>query len=212
MYAQKNEYFKQIVNTGQINIPDGSGVVWGSNTLGRPIRKRISGADLVEDLASLASKQNVRVGLIGGEDKIALKALECLQARNPELLGWAESGPKINFANRESRIALNYGDWDIKEFLKRVKERNTKILFVGFGYPKQERFINTIKPYLNDVVIMSVGGTFDYLSGRIPRAPKYLQALGLEWLFRLLKEPSRIKRQLAIPKFITLVLKEKFLY
>lgn len=212
MFAQKNQLFKKIVNTGQINIPDGVGVVWAANTLGQPIKKRISGADLVEKLSALTVKQHVVVGLIGGFDKIALKALECLKRQNPGLLGWAENGPEVKLKIKNERLKMDYGSWKIEDFIKRVKARDTKVLLVGFGYPKQELFIEEIYRQLSDIVIVAVGGSFDYYSGKIRRAPKIIQNIGLEWLYRLLIQPGRIKRQLAIPQFITLVLKEKYLH
>jgi len=87
-----------------------------------------------------------------------------------------------------------------------VRERNTKILFIGFGFPKQEYFISEIAKKLDNIVLMAVGGTFDFLSGRIARAPQWIQAVGLEWLFRLTREPWRIRRQLVLPEFVVKVL------
>lgn len=209
MFAQKDSQFKEIVNKGQINIPDGQGVVWAANILGLGITKRMAGADLVNDLVILACRQNVTIGLIGGFNNLALEALECLKDRNPKLKGWAIDGPYIKYQKTNSKNQIDYGDWQAGEFVNKIRKADTKILFVAFGFPKQEYFITEIAPKLNDIVIMAVGGTFNYISGRIPRAPLWMQKLGLEWFYRLIKEPARIKRQLIWPEFVLKILQEK---
>ncbi|MBI2029187.1 WecB/TagA/CpsF family glycosyltransferase [Candidatus Gottesmanbacteria bacterium] len=201
MYARSHQWFAEIVNKGQINIPDGAGVVWAVKRKGYPVNGRIAGADLAYKLIRQANKQNVTIGLIGGKVKIALRALECLKEDLPSLKGWAEEGPDIKFEIRNSKFEISYGNWNMDEFIKRVQERNTKVLLVAFGFPKQELFIDQISKKLEDIVIMSVGGTFDYWSGSVKRAPRWMQQNNLEWFYRLLKQPHRIKRHISGSKF-----------
>ena len=201
MYAQRHKSFKEVVNKGQVNIPDGAGVVWASRRLGKPIRQRITGADFAYKVVELAAKENVTIGLIGGFGKIALRSLECLKGDFPRLTGWAEEGPKIECQMSNVKCQIDYGKWNIDEFIKKTKKENTKILFVAFGYPKQELFIDMLSKKLDNIVLMAVGGTFDYWSGNIPRAPQFIRDVNLEWLYRLVREPKRIQRQFSGSKF-----------
>lgn len=200
--AQKDENFRKIVNSAQINIPDGQGIVWASRFLGRPLPERITGTDLMEKLAKMAAEKGFSIGLIGGGPKIAVKALECLKKKYPRLNGWAEEGPWINMEHRT---------WNMEH--KALFEK-TDILFVGMGAPKQEYFIYQATRNMGHgtlpTIFMAVGGAFDYLSGNLPRAPLVIRKIGFEWVFRLIRQPWRIKRQLALIKFILLVFKQKF--
>ncbi len=203
--GQKDREFTRILNITDLALPDGQGLILASRFLKNPLKEKVAGSDLLEKLAAMASKEGVTVGLIGGGSGIALRALECLQKNYPGLKGWAEAGPEIKLP-----IEYEY-DWD--KLIKKIKETETKIIFVGLGAPKQEYFINNLKSKTYDLksplILMAVGGTFDYLSGKIPRAPKWVQELGLEWLYRLVRQPWRIKRQSSLLTFIWLVLKEK---
>jgi N-acetylglucosaminyldiphosphoundecaprenol N-acetyl-beta-D-mannosaminyltransferase len=213
VYAQKDNHFKKIVNSAQINIPDGGRIVWASRLLKEPLPERISGTDLLGRLVEIATEKSIRVGLIGGGSKIAVRALECLGKKYPGLLGWAEEGPRIKTSDTRNHIS---DDNTINQLVKKIRETETRILFVGFGAPKQEYFIDKLRAHLSDkkatspVVLMAVGGAFDYISGQIRRAPKWIRDLGFEWFYRLVRQPWRIKRQLALPKFIILVAKQKF--
>ena len=100
--------------------------------------------------------------------------------------------------------------WFSQEYDKSLKDKETDILFVAFGSPKQEIWIADNLNDLNAKVVMGVGGAFDFITGKVPRAPKFLRNLGLEWLFRLIMQPWRIKRQVSLIRFVFLVIKEKF--
>lgn len=214
--CQKDKKLAKILNGADLALPDGQGLIWASRFLGKPLPERIAGVDLMEKLVGEASRRDLAVGLIGGGPKIAVKAGECLKIKYPRLKIWAEEGPEVEIANYELRIANNY---DLEGLAKRIGERGTSLLFVGLGCPKQEYFINNLKKENSKVynlrsrvlVMMGVGGGFDYISGKVPRAPQWVRDLGLEWLFRLLVQPWRLKRQLALLKFIYLVLKGRIL-
>lgn len=210
--AHKNAHFENILNRADVAIPDGIGLVWADRILGgkRGV-SRISGLEFMEDLVEMAVKQGYRIGLIGGRGGVAVKALECLQKKYPTLAGWTMEPGEIDLSNLSTLSDL------IREKIQKTK---TRLVFVGLGAPKQEYFIEAVSGLprkdsgqeLSAVscIFMSVGGSFDEISGRLPRSPKFIDRYGLKWLWRLILEPWRWKRQLALAEFIWLVLSAFF--
>ncbi len=192
--AQKDKQFLEILNQADVAIPDGIG-------LALVIRvKRIPGVELMEDLVKLAAIRGYPIGLIGGRGNIAVDALECLQARYPGLKGWVLDPGEVDLGNLG----------DLGDLREKIQKTKTRIVFVGLGAPKQELFIeqlthSPIHPFTHPLVFMSVGGAFDIISGRTPRAPWIVRNMGLEWLWRLVHESWRFRRQLALLKFLWLV-------
>ena len=168
-------------------MPDGSGIILASKVLGKPIKRRITGVDFMENLCNEVSKRPITVGFLGGGPNVADKTAECLQNKYP--------GLKVGLVSQE---------WSSDLKLQKID-----ILFVAFGSPKQEMWIAQHLASLPATVTIGVGGAFDFISGKVQRSPKILRRLGLEWLFRLTIQPWRIKRQLSLLTFIILVLKEK---
>jgi len=234
MWAQDDNRFTQMLNGADIALPDGIGIVWASRmTGGNLIAERIPGVDFMEELVSLCAKQGFSIGLIGSRGQVAVRALECLQKRHKNLVGWGEEGPEIQISNFKLHIS-NYGTSTEKYFsdlARKIRQNQTRVVFVGFGAPKQEYFMEELRssilglgkkhaensfakthyPGSNlPLVLMSVGGAFDMIAGVLPRAPKALRFLGLEWLWRLMHEPWRIHRQLALVRFAFLVAKSRF--
>src|SRR3989344_1063763 len=200
--AQRDEEFKQILNEADIAIPDGIGVIIASVLLGRGIKNRITGTDLVSQLTKLASEKNYSIFLLGGRDGVAKRTESKL----------IQKYPNISIVGTYEGEADKTGD---SETTKAIIEANRSggfidFLFVAYGQAKQEKWIKRNLGKIPVKVAVGVGGAFDYLSGKKPRAPFFLQKIGLEWLFRLLIEPWRFKRQLVLPYFIYLILKEAF--
>lgn len=196
--AQKDKRFANILNQADVAIPDGVGVAWATRA------KRIPGVELMEGLVEQAAIRSIPIGLIGGWNKVAVEAFECLKRTYPSLNGWA----------------LEPEELEIEKIAQKIQKTGVGMVFVGLGAPKQEYFIEALGMSLRrsraksretrqSLVLMSVGGSFDIIAGRIPRAPRLFQALGLEWLWRLFREPWRLKRQRALVKFIWLVFKER---
>lgn len=186
--ANKDPYYKKVLNDAKIALPDGIGVVWGARLEGKQLQQRITGVDFVKSLCKHIANRPITVSFLGGGHNIAELTAECLKAEF--------SGLKVAWAHKEWENALKYKRCDV--------------LFVAFGSPKQEFWI---KEHFNDTgakVVVGVGGSFDFISGKVPRAPQALRDLGLEWLFRLIIQPWRIRRQLSLLTFIYLILKEKF--
>ena len=219
VYAAKHPRFKTLVNQAQISLPDGVGVLLAGLFLGKPFRERIAGVDFMEALCQESAIRGWKVGLLGAKPGVALTASKRLVEKYPEL--------KISFATHE----LDQGKYLESSILNREKNYektqkhvpdtryqipDTTILFVAFGFPKQEEWIaehlsceagsRSARPPVR--LAMGVGGAFDYISGNIPRAPFIIRSIGLEWLYRLIRQPWRIKRQLALLEFIWLVIKQ----
>jgi len=192
--ATKNQAFQDILNNAELALPDGVGVLLGGQMLGKPFHERVTGTDLIEDICKRVvneSKSDVRkpitMGFLGAGPNVALKASECLSKKYPGL-----------------SVAFTGEEWPLSQ-----PSVPLDILFVAFGAPKQEEWMAEHRGKVPVRVMIGVGGAFDYLSGRVPRASKRIRGLGLEWLYRLIHEPWRAKRQLALVEYSLLVLREK---
>jgi N-acetylglucosaminyldiphosphoundecaprenol N-acetyl-beta-D-mannosaminyltransferase len=233
VFAATGRPFANILNRADIAIPDGIGTVWASRMLWRkPLKFRITGIGLMHSLVRKASTEPVSVGLIGGWDRVAVEALECLQHKYPGLHGWAENGPEIEIGDKpfvlrimdDEHAAISRNTKYVLrnsyflDLAQKIKQTGTRIVFVGLGAPKQEYFIETLNSQLltlnidKPLVLMAVGGAFDVISGRLPRAPARVRQLGFEWLWRLLRQPWRFSRQMALIRFISLVLKSRYIH
>lgn len=187
--AQADLEFKDIINRSDLSIPDGIGL-----RLTGKVVNRVTGTDLMFALIEIASQQGFSIGLLGGKDGVAQKSGEILRKKYPNLkITLAQEGGEVAFdGNTQSALSVGYMP-------------PTDILFVAFGHGKQEKWIAQNLPSIPVKVAMGVGGAFDYISGNVPRAPKFLRQIGLEWLFRLVLQPWRIKRQLALIKYLWLL-------
>nr|BBH94392.1 WecB/TagA/CpsF family glycosyl transferase [Thermogemmatispora argillosa] len=193
MEAQRNPAFRQAINEAALNVPDGIGVVWATRYLGQPAPERITGTDLIPALAERCATHGYRLYLLGAAPGVAEAAAARLCARFPGL-----------------QIAGTYaGSPDPAEeeaILQRLAAAQADLLCVAYGAPAQELWIWRNLSRLPVAVAMGVGGAFDFLSGRKKRAPRAWQRLGLEWLYRLYREPWRWRRMLALPRFALMVI------
>ena len=192
MRAQKDEEFRRVLNAAELSVPDGFGIIWASKIFKKPLKERVTGTDLVNDIARLAAKRGYRIYFLGGEEGVAKKAALNLQQKYPQLkIAGFEAGSPYDAT-----------------LISRIRKLRPEILLVAFGAPKQEKWLNKFKTSLNVPVMMGVGGAFDFISGKVPRAPLWMRQRGLEWLYRLIKQPWRYKRQFALLLFLLAVLKE----
>ena len=194
--AQKNSQFKEILNGSDLSIPDGIGIIWLSKIFGDSIPQRVSGIDLLESLVQVASESGLGVFLLGGQEGVAEKASKVLKSRYPNL----------RIVGTFAGDGAGSGD---REVLKKIGQSHIDILAVAYGPGKQERWIKRNIEKIDVKLAIGVGGSLDFISMEKRRAPKWVQNIGLEWLFRLVNEPSRWKRQLALPVFILLFFIEK---
>jgi N-acetylglucosaminyldiphosphoundecaprenol N-acetyl-beta-D-mannosaminyltransferase len=208
--AQDDPKLKEILNSAWLAIPDGVGISLAAKFQKRKISERITGIELTKQLLKIAQKRNLTVGIIGGTKKASSEYEKYLTSNFELRTSWSLPGPWIDtksydhFTHKATHwIETNEGI----EFLRKIKD--TSILFVTMGAPKQEFFIDflTRSSYFEhrlSLLLVAVGGTFDELSGIVPKPPTWVENFGLKWLFRLITEPWRIKRQLRLIRFIML--------
>lgn len=223
MTAQKDEEFKKILSKTSLNVVDGIGLVWARELTRQPVSfsdyqiikfiKRIpvallvgvkvlrggykdqvtSGADLIIDLVKMAQKMDKKIFLLGGWEGRSKKTAEFLMSN------YQISNKNIQWCEGEPSVANN-------EVIKRINIFKPDILLVAYGMKKQEFWIDKNLKVINVGLVMGVGRSFDYYSGDLKRAPTWVRKMGMEWLYSLIKEPKRFKRQLVLPKFILKVL------
>lgn len=212
--ANKNSDFKDILNKAELASNDGIGITLAAKFLGRPLKGRFTGVDLAKSLCKEVVRKPITVGFLGGRGHVAEMTAECLVKMYPGLkVSFAqEEWPNGNLDDRRLKIeGSNLKIEDRKSVnLQSSTVKGLDILFVAFGAPKQEMWIRENLDKIPVKIAIGVGGAFDYISGKTPRAPLFLRSIGLEWLFRLIVQPWRFKRQLALIEFIFLVFKEKF--
>lgn len=200
MHAKDNEVFKDIIATAQIRINDGVGTVLAARFLGFGHKERVTGVDLMKTLLLTAQQMRLRVLLIGGEANLAEDLAKCYSRTYPEATFWGIQGVR-NIKKPEKK--------EMEYVRSIVTTRKPHMIFVAFGSPSQEMWLWEHRHIFTRQVCMGVGGAFDYEFGLIGRAPKYVRDIGLEWLYRLIRQPERLKRQLKLPHFMYLVLLQR---
>lgn len=196
--ATKDTGFKNILNEADLKVVDGFGLILAAWLKGKNIKKRLAGSDLTLEICRLAEQNNCSVFLLGGFGNTAQLAADNLK----------KQFPKINIVGAEEGTIYPFFDNENSQLLARINIAKPAILFVAFGHPKQEKWIKENMTKIPSIrLAMGVGGTFDYLAGKTPRAPHFMRNLGLEWLFRLILQPWRVKRIFnAIFVFLWLVI------
>lgn len=212
--AQKDEYFKEVLNSGDLNICDGFGLRLISGL------QRITGVDFMLDICRIAQDRGVGIYLLGSNsDEVVKKTAENLQKQFPKLkiLGY-NKGLIINKNNNVTikqcnNAGITYNSNENVRLLDNIVNSKAKILFVAFGHNKQEKWIfENLNKMTNIKIAMGVGGAFDYISGQTKRAPKWMQTIGTEWLYRLMRQPKRIGRIInATALFSYLIIKKQLL-
>jgi N-acetylglucosaminyldiphosphoundecaprenol N-acetyl-beta-D-mannosaminyltransferase len=184
--AQRNREVTGVLQNSDLNVPDGAPVAWLARLLGHRV-PRVAGADMVPLIAGRAAERGFRVFFLGGEGSAAEESARRLSIRYPSLqvAGWYEP----------PRAALE--DLPSAEIVRLIRDSDAAIVLVGLGHPKQERWIAQNRAELGSSVAIGVGGCFDFISARRRRAPLWVQASGMEWLFRLCQEPRRLSGRYA---------------
>ena len=193
MSAQENDDFRTIVESADLVVPDGIGVVMASRMAGLVAPERVTGVELLHDLVE-ASDDDVRFFFYGSAPGVAQQAVSNLQ----------EKVKPFHCAG----ILDGYVQ-DPEEVLQAIEEARPQILFVALGSPRQEAFLSQHRERLERAGVrlgVGVGGSFDVYAGTVERAPVWVQRVHMEWLYRLLKQPSRWRRMLALPRFAVRVL------
>jgi len=218
-----------MLNNSSLNLADGVGILWAAKFLSislpannfsrelalffkflfsiltiiiypsfikNPIPEKISGSDFIWDLANFAAQNNLKIFLLGGGPTVAEQAALKLQTDvyGLKVAGTYAGSPKIE---------------DEKKIINLIKKTGSDILMVAYGVPKEELWLNRNLKKTGVKIGIGVGGTFDFLAGRVSRAPRFIQKIGLEWLYRLIIQPWRFKRQLKLIKFALIIYKYK---
>lgn len=196
VYAQRDARYRDVVNACELSLCDTVGLLTVARRRGARLRERVAGVELIERLCARASQENIALYLLGGSPGVASEAAAALQSRYPALRivgthdGYFED-------DRSSAVA------------QEIRARGAQLLVTGLGFPRQEFWLAEHMGETGCGAGIGVGGSLDVISGRVRRAPDLMRRLGLEWLYRLAKEPRRWRRQLALPRFVWLVAGEQ---
>jgi N-acetylglucosaminyldiphosphoundecaprenol N-acetyl-beta-D-mannosaminyltransferase len=194
-YAHSNAYYEDALKSSDIITPDGIGIVIASKIIGQPLQERLAGYDIMYNLLKLSNKKRYKIYLLGTKPHVI-----DLSARNIQ-----QTFPNIDI------VGYHHGYFDEDEhIINEIKQKEPDIIFIGLGFPKQEKWISDHMKYFNKGVFIGIGGCLNIWAGVNKRAPKFMVNLNLEWLYRLIKEPTRSKRMLAIPIFLKRVLRNEF--
>lgn len=196
MAAQNDKELAEILANADLVVPDGAGVVWAGRYQGDLVPERVAGYDLAQALLAKAAVRGYRVYFFGGAPGIAEMAREIAANRYP---GLNVVGTRDGFFMAQDEPAI----------IELIKSCKPDILLAALGVPKQEKWLTAHLAELEVPLSMGVGGTFDVMAGVVCRAPLWMQRAGLEWLYRLCCQPSRITRMLALPRFVMEVLVAK---
>ena len=194
--AQDNPELKAALTAADLTVPDGIGVVWAARQLGTPLKERVPGIDLLERLLALAAAEGYTVYFFGGRPGVAAEAAQRAQARYDNLLV----------------VGTHHGYFDPGEegqILVQLQALQPDILVLALGAPKQELWLTRYVNRLPVKVALGVGGSLDVMAGQVKRAPLLWQRLGLEWLYRIVTDPRRLKRAWQLPRFVGMVLKAR---
>lgn len=198
MRARRDRHFRDVIAAAGLRTADGAGLVLAARILGRRLPGRVTGVELVRALARTGVARGDRVFFLGAPPGVADAAAAVLAADNPGL----------EVAGAFGGVAGEEGD---AEAVAAVRASQPDILLVAFGAPAQEFWLSRNLAVSGASVGIGVGGTFDYLSGRVRRAPAWMRRVGLEWLFRLLQQPSRARRMAVLPVFLLLIIRRRLL-
>ena len=186
--ARDDKDLNRIVTNADLVTPDGAGILLASRLFGKRILNKVSGVDLVEQLCRVSSETGVRLYFLGAAPHVASSAAARL----------TESYPGANIVGTRHGY---FTDEEEPDVVRQIAETHPDVLFVAFGIPKQEKFIDRNKAALAIPVCIGVGGSFDVYSGLVKRAPLWMQNAGLEWVYRLCQNPKKISKVMTLPRF-----------
>ena len=192
MRAHQHPDFARVLESADLCLADGTGVVWAARRQGCAISAPVTGVDLVPPLAALCERRGYRLFLLGAAPGVAVALAERLRAEHPRLEVAAHSGSAEPSSDEQT--------------LQLIRAHGAQILLVAYGAPKQELWIERVGDRLGAPVSIGVGGAFDFLTGRVKRAPAWMRRVGLEWLYRLVRQPWRLRRMSVLPVYALKVL------
>lgn len=195
MYAKDDEQYMEYVQSANYVVPDGNGILLAAKMMNQPLKERVTGYDLTIALLQKANEKGWNVYLLGGREEVNKRAADRM----------AKDFPSIHLVGRHD----GYFDWDDTSLKKKISSLQPDLILVALGFPRQEKWIAENISSFSKGVFIGVGGSIDVIAGEVKRAPDFWQKLKLEWFYRLIKQPSRWRRMLALPQFVMEVQKKK---
>lgn len=192
--ALHDETFRAVLNGAALVLPDGAGVVLGAKILKTPLKQKVAGIEFAQNLLPILEETGKRLFLLGSKPGVAELAAEKMLQKHPKL---CVCGTMDGYFK------------DDGEAVARINEARADVVFVCLGAPKQEYFMQKHAPELNVHLMIGLGGTLDGIAGTVKRAPRWMIRLQLEWLYRLIKQPSRLGRMMRLPKFVFAAIKKR---
>lgn len=186
---EKDIELQKVYDKADLILTDGMPLIWISKLKSNPIKEKVSGSDLFPKVCELAANKGYKVFLLGAAEGVAQKAADNLKAKYPKLIVSGTYSPSYGFEKKDD---------EINHIISLINEVKPDILAVGLGAPKQEKFIYKYKDKLNVPISLAIGASIDFEAGNIERAPKWMQKCGLEWFYRLCKEPKRMFKRYLI--------------
>lgn len=192
--AQKDDDLRNVIGSASMVTPDGIGVVWGGRYCGYHIEERVTGIDLLHHVCSMCAREGYGLYLLGAAPGIAAQAAVNL----------VDSYPRLRICGSRDGY---FSPEETGTVIDEIRQARPQVLLAALGAPKQEYWIHKYKEQLGVPVSIGVGGSFDVIAGTKKRAPGFIIKLNLEWLYRLVQEPARVKRQLVLPRFVWAVIR-----
>lgn len=186
---ETDKEFQQVYKEADLILTDGMPLIWISKLKNNPIKEKVSGSDLFPEVCKLAANKGYKVFLLGAAEGVAVKAAENLKAKYKGLNIAGTYSPSYGFEKKED---------EIQQIIKMINEVKPDVLAVGLGAPKQEKFLYNYRNQLNVPVALAIGASIDFEAGNIDRAPEWMQRSGLEWFYRLCKEPKRMFKRYLV--------------
>lgn len=201
MKLKKDEHFRQVYSEAGSVVADGMPLVWASQILRKPLKQRVSGADMLRELGGALEERGYRMFFLGAAEGVAEKAKQQMLTEFPRLQIVGTHSPSYGFERNEE---------ENERIIEMIRDAKPDIVWVGVGAPKQEKWIHNYHRRYGAALSIGIGATFDFLSGNVKRAPLRIQKLGLEWVWRLFQEPKRLWKRYLIEdmQFIGLLIKE----
>lgn len=196
MKGLEDARFMTVLKEAELVVPDGTGIVWAAKTKGTPVAERVAGYDLLHELLQAGQHHRWRVYLLGASPEVIAEAVRRLNVQYPQLdiVGYHDG---YFTSDQDQRI------------IEEIRQAAPQLLFVANDLDRQDPWIHQYKAQLRVPVMMGVGGSFDVIAGKIKRAPVLFQKLRLEWFYRLIKQPTRFVRMLALPRFVIAVMRSE---
>lgn len=195
MKAVEEPDYKGLISKATYITADGIGVVKAAGLLGNPLPERVTGYDSMIDLLELSNKNQYKIYLLGAQQETLEKTINNIN----------ENYPNLEIVGSHN----GFFDWTSNEIQTEIQEKEPDLVFVALGVPRQEKWIAENLSLFNKGIFIGIGGSFDVIAGTVQRAPVFWQKVNLEWLYRLIKQPSRFGRMMALPRFAVRILKEK---